>query len=342
MKQEAAAARRYTPKKILIGVLGIVLSIGGLLYAFNGVEFSQLVETTSRIRVAPLILSIVAYWAGVVVARALLVKYLLRRMGDLPWIRAYRCLGIGFLANNVLPLRMGDLARSAAMAKAVGIPFSTVVGGVALERMLDMIMVAVVGFLAIQVAPLPEKLDVLRTFITWSGIILGVAFVLLIVIARSKMEKNILGQSRLGQFIWSYWLKFSAGFRALQDFKGVAIVMLLELFLWGCALAHFSWKLAAFDLPSGIDHSMVLLTCLGAAVALPSAPGYVGVYHAAARIAVSQMAGVEDSVAVAFALFSWVIDIICGNLVGMVSMIFEGMKFGDLKRVGDLSVEPAE
>ena len=334
MKSEESGKRRLTPRNIVIALLGIVFSVGGLIYAFNGVELSQLLETTSRIRFVPLTLSILAYWAGVVVTRALLVKFLLRRVGHLKVIRAYRCLGIGFLGNNVLPFRMGDLARSATMAKAASIPFSTVVGGAALERLMDMVMVAVIGFLALQVAPLP---DAVRSFITWSGVILGTGLIFLIFIARSKMENNILGKSRIAQFVWTLWLKFSAGFQAMQNIRGIAIVLLLELVLWGFNLVSVSFKLSSFGLPGGIDHSLVLLTCLGAAVALPSAPGYVGVYHAAARIAVSRMAGVEDSVAVAFGLYSWVIDMACGNLVGMVGMIFEGIKFGDLKNVGDLT-----
>ncbi|MBN2718753.1 MAG: flippase-like domain-containing protein [Deltaproteobacteria bacterium] len=339
MTRTLTGKMRLTPQKMVIAVLGVGFSVGGLLYAFNGVELSQLWETTSRIQFVPLTLSILAYWIGVVVTRAILVKFLLRRVGDLKVIRAYRCLGIGFLGNNVLPFRMGDLARSAALARAASIPFSTVVGGAALERLMDMVMVAIIGFLALLVAPLPSDV---RSFIIWSGFVLGIGLIGLIVIARSKMEKNILGNSRIAGFIWSLWLKFSAGFQALENFKGIAIVLLLELVLWGFNLAHISFKLSSFGLPAGIDHSLVLLTCLGAAVALPSAPGYVGVYHAAARIAVSRMAGVEDSIAVAFGLYSWVIDMACGNLIGMVSMIYEGMKFGDLKKAGALSAEVVE
>jgi hypothetical protein len=37
-----------------------------------------------------------------------------------------------------------------------------------------------------------------------------------------------------------------------------------------------------------------------------------------------------------------VMDFTCGNLAGMLGMIFEGMKLGDLKRVGQLSDSAAE
>ncbi len=337
--KESTGGRRITIRKIFIAGLGVIFSLGGLIYAFNDVGVSQLLDTVHRIRFWPMVFSIVSYWGVLVVARALLVKYLLRKMGDISWIRAYRCLGIGFLANNILPLRMGDLARSAALAKAVNIPFSTVVGGMALERLLDMVMVAIIGFLALQVAPLPEQV---RQFITWSGIILGVGFVVLIIVARTKMERNILGQNRIGKLVWTLWIKFSAGFQALENFRGVAVVLFLGVVIWAVGLANFSLRLYSFGLPAGIDHSLVLLTCLGAAVALPSAPGYLGVYHAAVRIAVVHMAGVDESIAVAFGLYSWVMDFTCGNLAGMLGMIFEGMKLGDLKRVGQLSDSAAE
>ncbi|MBN2340544.1 MAG: flippase-like domain-containing protein [Deltaproteobacteria bacterium] len=330
----AASKRRFSSKKIVIATLGVVLSVGGLAYAFHGVKVSQLMDSLNRIQWGPLLMSLAAYWGGVVIARAFLVRYMMKRFGDVSWIRAYRCLGIGFLANNILPFRIGDLARSASLAKGASLSFSTVVGGLALERLLDMAMVALVGFMALQVAPLP---DMVRSFITYSAI--GVAVlgaVILIFISRFNDKQAFLGEGPLGKLIWTLWQKFSGGFTALQSFRGVLWVIFLEVLIWGFVLLSFSTKLAAFGLPCGVEHTLLLTTCLGAAVALPSAPGYVGVYHAAATIVVSNMAGVEHSVAVAFALFSWVVDIASGNIAGMFGMIFEGMTFGDLKRVGTL------
>lgn len=336
-KLETTGQGGGTSKKLAIAIFGVLLSAGGLFYAFHGVKFSELWDSTSRIQWIPLLLSILVYWGGVVVARAFLVQYLMRHFGSLKWIRAYRCLGIGFLANNSLPFRMGDLARSAAISKGAQIPFSTVVGGLAVERILDLAMVALIGFAALQVAPLPGEV---RTFVTISGIVLGIGFFVLIIVARSSKEKNILGKSKLGRFIWSLWLKFSAGFNALENFRGVGVVIFLGMSVWACVLGSFTLKLNAFGLEGNLSNSLVLATCLGAGVALPSAPGYVGVYHAAAAFAVSSF-GVDPVIAAAFGLFSWVIDIICGNIAGMLGMIFEGMTFSDLKRAGELKNEGA-
>jgi hypothetical protein len=70
-------------------------------------------------------------------------------------------------------------------------------------------------------------------------------------------------------------------------------------------------------------------------VALPSAPGYVGVYHAAAAFALGIL-GVDASVAAAFGLFSWAVDIISGDIIGTIGMISEGLTFTDLKKSGQM------
>lgn len=333
--EEKKVSHAPIKKKVIIALLGVLLSVAGLIYAFHDVKWADLWATTHRIQIVPLLFSIAFYWGGVVVARSFLVQFLMKKFASIGFVRAYRCLGIGFLANNSLPFRMGDLARSLAISKGAKIPFSTVIGGLALERLLDMAMVALVGFAALQVAPLPKQV---RLFVTVSGIMLGIGFLILIAIARSSREQNIFGNSQLGQLIWGLWQKFSAGFDALQNFRGVAIVIGLEFLLWTCNLGCMYMRLVAFDLPGNIPNALVLLTLLGAGVALPSAPGYVGVYHAAATFALTSL-GIDPVVAAAFGLFSWVVDISTGNIIGATGMAFEGITFADIKRAGELTTD---
>lgn len=317
-------------KKTSIVFVGAAISIVGLWFAFHDVNFSKVWESRTRIQWLPLVASIVVYWAGVVVARAFLIKYLLKTQGEVSFARIYRCLCIGFLANNTLPLRIGDVARSGAIAKGSDIPFSTVLGSMALERMLDMAMVALLAFAALQVAPLPGGV---RAAATATGIAMGAGLLVLFFLARLKHGTNdssATGVRRLWNFTWRLWIRFSHGFTALKSVRGVIAVIGLSLLIWGIGLVSIMLRLSSFELQGSLAAALVLFTCMGFAVALPSAPGYVGVFQAATVVALTSL-GVDKEIAAAFALFSWIVDIAVGDLAGALSMIIEGTKFSELK-----------
>lgn len=113
--------------------------------------------------------------------------------------------------------------------------------------------------------------------------------------------------------------------------RGIFLAFALVAGLWMFAIVSVMLRLEAFGLPGTIPFAVVLLFSLGLGVALPSAPAYVGVYHAAAVFAL-ELLGVEHSVAAGFGLFSWAIDVSLGCALGGISLVVEGFKLGDLKR----------
>ncbi|HUT77634.1 MAG TPA: lysylphosphatidylglycerol synthase transmembrane domain-containing protein [Polyangia bacterium] len=322
-------------RRIAFAAIGAILSAAGIWWVFHAVDPDALLGSSHRIRVLPLLGSLAVYWLGLVVLRGLLVRHLLAPVGRLHLLQAYRYICIGFLANNVLPLRAGDVARSVAIHRGAGIGFASVVGGLALERMLDLALVALLALGAIRVAPgLP---DAVGTAALGSAALLGAGFVVLAILARrhrgSTIEpagdegaaRSLAGRAR------ALWLRFSAGFGAFGTARGVVAAGGLAVGIWGLALGTMLLRLWAFDLEPSPAMALVLLAGLGFGVAVPSAPGYVGTYHAAAAFALS-LFGVEHQVAAAFGLFSWIIDIGGSSLAGGISLSIEGMRLGDLRR----------
>lgn len=328
-----SAASSRTAERIkrgAIAVVGVALSGAGLWWVFHRIDLGELAASAGRIRVVPLIASVVLYWAGLVALRAQLVRHLLRPVGTLGFGQTYRYICIGFLANNVLPFRAGDVARAGVINRGAGIPFPSVVGGLALERLLDMVMVAALALAAIQFAPaLPRSI---RIAALASGGGMTVALIVLVFIARRAWREAAPGSGgRLRTWVWNLWVRFSAGFAALGTARGVAAAAALAVAIWILALGTMVFRLAAFDLPATLPVGVVTLTCLGFGVAVPSAPGFIGVYHAAAVFAL-ELFGIDREVAVAFGIFSWLVDVGVGSTAGAISLSIEGLGLGDLRR----------
>jgi glycosyltransferase 2 family protein len=329
-------ARRL--RQIALPVLGVALSAAGLGYVYRDFAVDSFVASTSSLRVLPLLGTLVAYWLGVVLLRSFLVRHLLRPVGRVPAVAAYRYICIGFLANNVLPFRAGEMARSAAIHRGTGLRFSSIVGGLALERLLDMGMVAVIAFLTLRFAPLPAAVQTAALF---TAVLVVAALVAVVLLARRTWrEREATGRGRLWALAWNTWVRFSAGLATMARPQAFAAAILLIAGVWACALVAMFFRLEALGIAATPTMALTLLTCLGFGVAIPSAPGYVGVYHAAAAFAL-ELNGVDHATAGAFALFSWLLDVGVSSTMGAVSLSIEGLRLKDLKQRNSLGPDRA-
>ena len=108
-------------------------------------------------------------------ARGARWRALLAPIAPLPYRRVLGYTYIGYLANNVLPARLGELYRSHALGEGEGVSRTTVLGTVVVERVVDTIMVVAIAALAVVVLSVRGVMG--------SAVLLGLAFVSLLVIA---------------------------------------------------------------------------------------------------------------------------------------------------------------
>ncbi|MCP4678262.1 MAG: flippase-like domain-containing protein [Deltaproteobacteria bacterium] len=328
-------------------LIGFVISGVALFSIFKDIDFQKVLDSADRIRLMPLIGSIAIYWCVGIVSRAGLVRFLLRSIGVVPLSRAYRYICVGFLVNNVMPLRMGEVVRIGGIARSSNLGFASVAGGLAVERLLDMVFAALFGLVAIIIAPMSDDFrnavlvpdstmaatfEGIRTAVFFIGPGMVAILIFFMFIARQNLKKlDASKHGRITVFVWNLVIRFAEGFGMLGTWRGVLGAFALSSLIWTSVIAVMLLRLAAFDLPPSLPIVFVLVFSLGLSVALPSAPGYVGVYHAAAAMAL-MLFGVEEEVALGFAIFSHFTDILPGNILGMGSMAIEGLSFRDLRR----------
>ena len=116
-----------------VGMAVSVLFLGILGYQVDFGQFKQALLQANYLYVVPAI----ALYFVAVYFRALRWRYLLSPMASFPVARLYPVVIIGYLANNILPARLGELVRSYYLSQREQISASTALATVAVERVYD-------------------------------------------------------------------------------------------------------------------------------------------------------------------------------------------------------------
>jgi uncharacterized protein (TIRG00374 family) len=247
---------------------------------------------------------------------------------------------IGYMANNVLPLRAGEFVRVYVVARRsrVGLggatrghPFWTTLATLVVERVLDSLVVVLILAVLVLVVPVPRFLEV-AALVVLAIDLAGVAVLIALVAAPTACARLIARFS-------SRWPKLQR--RALTAFEtfvhgldGIRTPShALPLLAWTVVVwlvpALSAWTvLFALDLHLPFEAAWAVLAFVGLGISIPSAPGYVGVFHAAAVLALG-LFGVARSAGFGYALLFHASQILPVTVLGWLYLLREHMSLGE-------------
>ncbi|UCE23977.1 MAG: flippase-like domain-containing protein [Candidatus Zixiibacteriota bacterium] len=248
---------------------------------------------------------------------------------------------IGFMANNVLPLRLGEFARAYSLSSQDrGVTKSASLATIFVERMvfdlvaLLLIFGAVVSYSASLRSHLEENM-IAATKLAIAIALVGLLSMLLLAL-RPNQVGNVLTRylfflpDRANEFIKNVIVKFSHGLIFLTDMKAVINVGLQTLLIWilmGLS-NYFVFKAFGFDIP--LDASFVLLVVVSVLILAPSTPGFLGVYHYGVVLSLS-VYGITDERALSCALVLHAAQYIVVTLMGFYFLRKEHLSLKDLE-----------
>ncbi len=249
---------------------------------------------------------------------------------------------IGYMANNILPLRAGELVRIYVVSRRWGRGFWAVLGTLVVERVLDSL--AIVGILAALVFLIPVP----KIFAYTAGTMLAIDVVAVAALVALAVSPD--GVGRLLARLTSRWpgieRRVSRVFGAfVQGLDGIrARGHILPLLAWTIlvwlAPALAAWTmLQAMDLHLGLTAGWTVLAFVGLSVSIPSAPGYVGVFHYAAVLAL-EIFGVPRPTAVGYALVFHAAQFVPVTLLGWVFLLREHVSLGEATRRSGAETSP--
>ncbi len=321
------ASRRQWAKVLL----GTAVSLGLLAYLLASVELRQVGHHLARTHWGYLALS-VGLTVFAVWVRARRWRYLFPPAASPTHL--FSAVMIGYMANNILPLRAGELVRGYIAARRSGQGFWTALATVVVERVLDAL--AVVSILAglVVAVPVPYELK-------WAAVL----FLSLDLAAMAALAVLMLAPERFRvaiAFGLGRWPHLSARTLAILGtftlgLQGIRTrAHLLPILGWSVGLwvvyALTTWTaLAAAQLALSLTAAWAVVAFVGLGMSLPSAPGFVGVIQAAVVLALA-LFDVPRAEALSFSFLYHAIQFIPITLLGWLLLLGEQVSLVQITR----------
>lgn len=304
--------------------LGIAISVVALFLVVRTVDIPTAWDYMRNASPAWLALLVVFVFIDLG-TRALRWKLLLSPVGRVRYVDSLGSLLVGYLANNVLPARLGEFVRSHDLGERTGLSKSTILGTIVVERVMDTLVVVVIASLAIFVLSVRG--------IVASAILVGLAITALLVVSIvvGLVAHRLPGADRASAFI-NQWprvhgllVRLRAGLAVTSNVRVMALSLLLTLCSWSCAVLGFAAAAQSVGVEPTMGQAALLAAGVNLATAVPAGPGYVGTFEAAG-VAIAASVGIDQELALAFVVLIHVFSLLITSVGGAVALLVGGRR----------------
>lgn len=330
--------------KIALVLLFTVLCLGWVLWGLDPATFAVGV---AEFRWERMLVVMVLYLATHALRSVRLVWIL-----GLPvrFTRMFSILSVGYLAINVMPLRLGEFVRPYLLAEREGVPFGAAMAAIFVERLLDTAMLLVMLLAVAFWVELPagalvvQGTDILVAGQRLFGTIVALGIAGLVVVGlMGERALRVTDRLPLGSFV----RRFVEGIRGMARRPRMLVWILANsVFIWIVTLWSVQVSLSAFPgLPHDFGSALTVWAATLAGMAAIPTPGFFGGFEAFCSAALVVLGTALDD-ARTFALILHVGQFGFTVLCGLVALLWEGLSLRELvdrsraAARGDRRVEP--
>lgn len=266
----------------------LTIPLASLSYAIRGIRWSVLVRSEAKVPVVSV------FWANM----------------------------IGYMGNAFLPARAGELLRSAYLGRWRGLGTSFVLATALTERILDAVTLVIVGAacLLTQGGVPPALAGALRL----AAVASLVALVILIwAPSREDFVLRLAGRVPLPTAILArvteQAARFLRGMRSLRNARRLVAFSALTGAVWTLDALGSAIGAQIVSRHLSPTQALILLAAMGLSSAIPSTPGYIGVYQFVA-VAILPRFGFTPADALAYILISQVVNYLVVGVWGLLGL----------------------
>jgi hypothetical protein len=317
--------------------LGILLSIVFAGLAFYGIDWRKTGLALRAVQWPYLAVAFALMWVGFV-WRTVRWKRLLdvgRPADDaIHFGDCFSVMTVGYMANNILPARIGEVARAYLVGRKTRTTKSFAFGTIVTERLADVLMLLLLISFTLLTLKLPPESKVIATGVAWLGFGCAAGLVSAIVLRPTvvRLVERGLTAVRLGRYaarLADMTDRFLRGVSCGGSLRTLAWVWVDSFGIWIASL-YLTWFVAlACNLDVGVTQILYVMCYVNLGAMLPSAPGYVGTYQWFCTHSLSAF-GVEKEAALAFSFVSHIVWYVPLTLLGLVLFLRERLSWGQL------------
>ncbi|MCH7587938.1 MAG: flippase-like domain-containing protein [Chloroflexi bacterium] len=260
-------------------LIGIVISVLGLVVVFWGVQPERMLTVLSKATVGYLLPAELVLIAGLA-ARAISWRILLAE--KLPLRKVFDVINIGYLLNAILPFRIGEVGRAYLISRDQAIGAPKIFGTIVVERFLD-ISVSFSALLVVLPSIVNPEWTSNLLFGVGIGIILLIGGSLTLLRGRQSILRIMQRFSKFGlQRLVGVTEDFISGIEAFGRPKLILRAAFWNFIAWTCFWLQLWFLLNFIGAPGAIPVLLFVSGVIAFGVALPSSPGAIGVFEFAA------------------------------------------------------------
>lgn len=356
-------------KLAIIFAIGCLISAAALYLAFRNVPLNDLVTYLNLINywwIFPTTLMVVATFA----LRALRWQLILKDAADIRYWQVFHPMMIGFMMNCILPGRIGELARPVILKKEQGVALSTGLATVVAERIFD--IVTLMGLLALLIGTITNQPELNQTYFglhlnsdtlvaaAWAMIRLSIAIMVFIGVISFKRSRKMVtatigGIARQLSFgnagIGRHTERMAGLFVQIIDnfATGLSMVRKPRRLIACCGLTMLIWAITALSYMvfakgcPGVQLSLpefaTVMVVICFFIALPSVPGFWGLWEAAGVFALA-LFGVMEKDALGFTLVNHATQIFPVIALGFISALLTSVNIWRLSHSREMADTP--
>lgn len=321
--------------------VGIGISAFFLFLLFRSIDGARLMAALramdGRFLVPAVASTLLSYYL-----RAWRWKLLLEAEKDASMGNLFPATTIGYMANNLLPARIGELVRVYVLGEREGIDKGTVFASLVLDRLFDGFSVLCILLLTLFTLRFPGDDGGVRTALVTGGYLTVVAYLailgfLILLKRRTASTLHLAGRllkpfpARVSEKVIPLLGSFIGGIRLAPRAGNLVGLVVSSALIWLFALWPIDLALRSFGIVLPPTASLFIMVLLVVAVMLPASPGYIGTYHYACFKALTTF-GVAGEQALGVALVIHAINFFPITFLGLYYLARDRMSLTGLGR----------
>jgi glycosyltransferase 2 family protein len=285
MPRSGRAKMTGRTKNMILQIAGLAISVVLLVYLFYKIHLGELAAALKGANYWWLIPNII-FIMITMIFRAYRWKHMVAPIKQIGFGRLFSITMIGFMANNVLPFRLGEFVRAYSLSNKEQVSKSASMATIFVERIVfDLLALLAIFGVVLIVSPLVMSRELrIGAFATIIIGLLGLLFAIYLS-RRGQRESHILKRilalfpARIRPTIEDTVIKFATGLEFMRDWKRVFWTTYHTFMIWILLGISNYFILLAFDFKLPLMASFVILVVVSILITVPSSPGFVGVYH---------------------------------------------------------------